>query len=529
MSSSDLFQFLNDVYDLMPDKDQMRFGELWKAYEQTYGHVWMTMLERKASASINYLPLYNNLRWLKHKFDSTSQIKRSAYYRNNQDVSKGLDLSLRYLVKFSVDGGAPVEIDLRGNTPIKTTGQEIVDSFNAAAGFEFAKLVVLGALIDFRSSTTGPTSDITFYPTSSPAQDASALVLGLDPNDLPISYPKFKFEYQLDDKYIVAIPNLRDAIRDDSVGLVLSENTDYVIEFGSGIISFLTAPPAALWAKDNLVNLETPYNNFGYLMDIYNTNKESYLKAIKGLWYAFWTGPRPENMRIALYLLFGLPVMSLDGVVKDITATDITVTYLDGSEEVFAIPSGLKAIVGIGDELKRFTPLVDGISVVDKINKPGFLEDDVGVPGIEPFLTENASRGAGPDTDETKALKTVAENSYLPQIDVNAFISPDISLANVKTFLKNIQPKSRTFLFQVVVGIFSDELVFGEDIGLDINIDVTPNLDSNPNTFAQQSDLNDAEVNPSITLDSEVIGVGEKTDIEVYHSAVLVDSFTIEG
>lgn len=531
MASNDIFGFLNDVYDLLPERDQDRFGELWKAYEQTYGHVWMTMMERKAAATIDYVPLYNNLRWLNHVFNDSNKVLRAATYRTNQDVSKGLDLSIRYLIKFSIDGGSPIEVDLRGNTPTATTNTEIVTKINTAAGFRFATLVVLNALIDFTSSTKGPTSSITFYPASTPAADASAIILGLDPGDLPITFPKFPYEYLLGDKFIVAIPTLQDKIIDEKVETLLTEGVDYEIEFGSGVISFDAVPPASMWAKDTLVNLETPYNNFGFLMDLYDTNTENYLKAVKGLWFAFWTGPRPENIRTSLYLLFGLPTATLDGTVTAVSLTEITLTYVDGSVETFAIPTNLVATVTEGQQVSRFTPLVDGIQVFDKINRPGFLRNEVGFPGVEPFLTENATLGSDPSTDEYKALFTIEENSYLPQINVDAFISPDINLRNVRTFLKNIQPKSRTFLFQVVVGIFRDELVIDELLGLDISLDVTPNVDSNPNTFAQQSDLDDAETNDDtgIVLDGEVVGIAEYAQIDVYESAILVDSFMAEG
>jgi hypothetical protein len=62
-------------------------------------------------------------------------------------------------------------------------------------------------------------------------------------------------------------------------------------------------------------------------------------------------------------------------------------------------------------------------------------------------------------------------------------------------------------------------------------MDVTPNLDSNPNTFAQQSDLDDAEVNDDtgIALDCEGFTAVDWVGVEVRHSATLVDSFTLTG
>ena len=529
--ADDIFNYLNEVYSLLSEKDRYRFADTWKAYEQTYGDVWTKVFERGLAVNVNTTPLYNNQRWLSHKFDSTTKYSRSAVYRGNQDLSKGINLSVRYLVKISVDGASPIEVDLRGVDPTSTKNYEIVNKINAAFGFEFASLVVLDALVELTSKTAGPSSSITFYVPSAPAADASALIFGLDSGDFPETFPTFKYAYLLQDASIVGIPTLQNKIHDNQATVVLQENTDYSIEFGTGIISFKVEPPELMWAKNNLMNLETPYNNFGYLMDFYDKNSPEYLKAVQGLWFAYWTGPRPENIKRALYLLFGLPTASKDGVVTKVTGTTITLTYTDASTEDFAIPVDLVAIVAEGEAVTRFQPLVDGIDVFDKVNKKGFVETEVGRYGLSQFLTEKATLGIGPDTDETKALKTVEENVYLPQINVNAFISENINLGNVKTFLRNIQPKSRTFMFQVLVGTFLDRLELDEKIGIDINFDVTPNIDSNMNTDAQQSDLDDAETNPltGIILDSEGMALSDKLDIEVYQFAVLVDSFSVEA
>ena len=113
MASDDIFGFLNDVWDLLPGEDRVRFGELWKAYEQSYGAIWMKMMDSSLASNIDHIPLYNNQRWLKHLFDATTEVDRAAAFTTNQDVSQGINLTLRYLIKFSVDGGAPVEVDLR--------------------------------------------------------------------------------------------------------------------------------------------------------------------------------------------------------------------------------------------------------------------------------------------------------------------------------------------------------------------------------------------------------------------------------
>lgn len=547
-NAADIFNFLDDLWELLPEADRNRFAETWKAYEQVYGDVWTKIIEQKMAGNIDYLPLYNIQRWLKYSFNTSSAINRAARYRSNQDLSQGINLSTRFLIKMAVDGGTPVEIDLRGTIPFTTRLVEITTRVNNALGAQVAFAVEGDQLLEFRSPTTGPLSSLEFFETSSPANDASEIILGKDPiADFPMKVPKFPYEYSLPDRLIVGIPSLQNKIRAESITVELFEDTDFAVEFGSGTISFATQPPAVMWARDTLVNKETPYNNYGFLLDVYDSNTPAYLKAIKGLWFAFWTGPRPESIRRALYLLFGLPTASQTGVVTKINEVAITLTYDDGTSETFQIPPELMATVILNQRVTRFEPLVTGIQVFDKINYPGFLTREVGRFGVQPFLTENATRGTSPDTDESKALRLLEENTYLPQIDVNSFISPDIRLGNVRTFLTNLQPRSRSFLFQVLVGVFREKYTLLDEgptsrtdsyfpngvpsLGLHVSFDVTPNVDHNPNTEAEQAELDAIEANDTnetLSLDEGFLN-GDKIEVEVYHGVSLVDTFSLEG
>lgn len=547
-NAADIFNFLDDLWELLPEQDRNRFAETWKSYEQVYGDVWTKIIEQKMAGNIDYLPLYNVQRWIQYSFGDDYKINRPARYRSNQDLSQGINLSTRFLIKMSIDNLPPVEIDLRGADPFNTRLTEIVLRINNTVGQTVAFAVEGNQLLEFVSPTIGPTSSIEFYPTGSPAQDASEIILGLDPiDDLPKKVPFFPYEYTLPDKFIVGIPSLQDKVREENVTTELLEGDDFAVEFGTGIISFKDLPPESMWARDTLVNKETPYNNYGFLLDVYDSNTASYLKAVKGLWYAFWTGPRPENIRRSLYLLFGLPTASQAGIVSKVNETSITLLYDDGTSEVFTVPSELKPTVVLNQRVTRFEPLVTGIQVFDKINYPGFLTREVGRFGVQPFLTENATRGSDPNTDESRALRMLEENTYLPQIDVNSFISPDIRLGNVRTFLTNLQPRSRSFLFQVLVGVFREPLTVLDEgptsqtspdfpngipsLGLHISFDVTPNVDYNPNTECSQEDLDAIEANDTnetLSLDEGFL-MGDKVEVEVYHGVTLVDTFTIEG
>lgn len=553
VDSQYIFDYLNDIWDLLSEQDRMRFGETWKAYEQTYGYAWMQQFEINMGNSIQYLPLYNIKRWLQHEFDDTTALNLAASFTSDQDFTLPIDLEDRYLVDVSIDGGPTIEVNVQGPTPGVTTLTEIVTAINTAFGKTIAFAIDQNKLLEIVSPTEGPTSTITFYPASNPSKDASAIIWGLDPIvQLPLTTPEFPYAFQLGEGDIVGLPSLQSTVHNpgEIPGLetiILTENVDYVVEFGNAVILFAEPPPAFMWAPDTLVNYQTPYNNFGYLMEYYDTNNANYLKAVQGLWYAYWNGPRPDNIRNALYLLFDLPTASKTGTVTSITNTNITLTYTDMTTETFPIPNGLSAIVLIGQSVTQFQPLVSGINVYDKVNYPGFLIKEVGRPGVQPFLTQFATRGVGPDTDETMALTLLENTTYLPQINVYAFTNPSINLANVQTFLRNIQPRSRTYLFQIVVGIVFDQLELLDEgltghitpqwpngqpaLGLGISFDATSNVDWNSNSMGDLAEWEDAENNPYtyLTIDDSFLNFGEYGQIDVFEGVTLIDSFMIEG
>ena len=108
---------------------------------------------------------------------------------------------------------------------------------NQVVGKNIASAVDANQLLQFVSTTKGPLSSLTFYPASTPSKDASEIILGFDPTvDLPTTFPKFAYSYQLGDPFIVGIPSLQNLIHDELVTVLLNEEVDYQILFGAGII-----------------------------------------------------------------------------------------------------------------------------------------------------------------------------------------------------------------------------------------------------------------------------------------------------
>lgn len=526
MSNQHYFNFLGTVWDLIPESDKDRFGELWFSYEQIIAATYQEFGEARLSIAVKDVVQYNTKRWLPYAFDENSFVPKPAIFTSTQDLSQGVNLIGQYLIRLNIDNGTPIEIDLRGALPVTTTLSEIISKINTAVGFTLARAVSDNALLQLVSTTLGPDSKIGILVPSDPLKDATEYVLGILQSQLPVEVPEFPWVYGLQYANIYSIPELRSHIRDETVSLELTEGVDYILERQFNTIRFKTEPPTEMWAKRTLFDDETPWNNFGFLMGVYQPNKPSYKAVIQGLWYAFWSGPKPDNLRRALYLLFGLPTAQEICTVTAVSTTVITTASPDGIIRDFDIPVGLLAIVTVGQVLQKFQPLVDGIDVFDKINNPGFIDSEIGRAGIQRFLTDEASRGSG-DTDETKALTMLEEHTFLPQISVDAFISPDIDLGSVKTFLDSIKPLSKAYLFQVIVGTFRDNMPLVEQLDMDIGIDITPNFDNNQTTFLPLVDLQTYETtnNDALNLDSEGFSFGEAVEIDVYHGPTLVDSF----
>jgi hypothetical protein len=520
-SSKHYFKYTSAVFDFLNDKDKERLGHLWKGYEQVFAATYQKWLEGDLNTSINTIQPFTTERWLPYDFEASKLIKRPATFTSNQDISGGVNLSLRWLLRFRINGVDEFEVDIRGPNPATTTINQIISRINNAVGFRFARGVFENTILQFNTRMLIPDASIEILPATIPLRDASEFVLGLLPADLPQRFPEFPFTYPTgySDIQIAEIPTMQNKIRDDNAPTILASGVDYSFDRVTQTISFKSEQATSLWARRTFVDQETPWNNYGFLMDIYQPNTQGYSNVLKGLWFAFWNGPRPELIKRGLYLLFGLPVSPFAGTISSVTPNSISITSVTGQISEFVIPPGLLAIVTVGQEVDQFQPLTDGINVFDKINRAGFIENEIGRAGIERFLLNDATRGLAPDTDESRALIMLEENTFLPQISVESFISPEINMGNVRRFLDDIQPLIKAYLFQVIVGEFTDILKIKEKLTLAIELDVTPNLDYNQTTFLLPSILSDyelfPELHPELNLDSDIVKIEEIVEIEV--------------
>lgn len=489
------------------------------------GSVYQRWLDADLSIAVRDVVQYGEERWLPYTFTSANQVLSPPTFTATQDLSQGVNLTSIFLLNFQIGSSPSFEVNVQGSIPSATTIDEIVAAINAAAGFTFAKAILGNSTIQLTSPGVGPNFSITILPATVPAEDATQAILGINPVNLPAVFPLYPYIYTLPYTNVVSIPTIQDKVRNESYTVLWTEGINYAIDSTTGFIGFAVQPPSSMWARRTLIDEETPWNNFGWLLGVYQKNLPSYLSIIQGLWFAYWNGPTPENVQSALYLLFGLPAAREASVVTAVTATTIQTTSSSGLTRTYNIPSLLNAIVTVGQSVARFQPLVNGIEVYDNVNTPNFVTNMIGRPGIQAFLTQNATRGFG-DTDETKALTLLLAHTFLPQISVNAFISTDINLANVLSFLRNIKPLTSAFYSQIINGTFSDDIVIGDNSGMAIRMDVTPNVDSNQTSLLPPTELLIYETvdNIPLDLDSDGFQCQESVTIQIYINGVLLSS-----
>jgi hypothetical protein len=525
MASSTYLEFLGTVWDSLPEEDKGRLAELWMAYEQCASSVYQKFFEDKLNVAIADILPYSTERWLPYVFDDTTAVSRPATWLSTQDLSEGVDLSKKYVLRLSLDGKDPVEFSVQGEVPEKTKIHEIIAKINFVVGYPLASTVKNGAVVRLTSRTAGLASSIRILETARPEENASEYILGVAAQELPRAVPDFPHVYAVPYKSVSSIPTLQDAIREDSVQDVLTEGLDYRVE-SAGILSFKQRPLANMWARRTLLDQENPWFNFGFLMDVYQKNSPRYVDILQGLWYAYWTGPKPVNLKRSLYLLFGLPAAKEDCTVVSVGRSEIVTLSPQGVQRTYAVPSGLSPTVSVGQLLSKYETMVTGIEILDKVSSPGFISEYIGRSGLDRFLTEGASRGVG-DTDETKALRMLEEYCFLPQIEVDAFISPEIDIGAVKAFLDNIRPLNKTYLFQAVTGTFRDQLGVTDGYGYLWDVDLSGTLDANDTTYSSAEELlaHEQSANPSFAVDPNGVVFQEDAMLEVRSFNALIDAF----
>jgi hypothetical protein len=426
-----------------------------------------------------------------------------------------------------------IEVDCRGNFPERTTSEEIAAKINNTVGWQIVETAYAGSLLKFTTTRKGPDAILEMTSPSDKSKSGMELILGIKPEELPLNCSPYPWRYKLPSEHrIWEIPTLQDKVRDLSIETMLRTTEHYVIT-PERYIHFKQQPPSVMWARDTRVNERLPAYNYGWLVDYVDSDRlpSDYLFILQGLWFAYWMGPRPEFIRRCLCLLFGLPVSTAAGIVVDVQPaannySTGTVTVADrdtGDQLVYTIPTGLQPDVHVGSVVEKFTPLCTGINIYDKMNRPGFVTTDIGRGNIGRFLAKDATWGEG-DTDETKALRLLEEHTFLPEINVFAFVRPNISIKQIRQFLDAIKPLHKAYHLQMIIAAPDEPIDVREKFRWLYDVNLTPTLDSN--LWRKQYEQTRYEYDSGscegasleLHLDSEVLQFTESATITVRDS-----------
>lgn len=564
ITSSFLWRFLDDVWDLLPTEDRDLFQSYWKGQLQIAASLEHRILEISQSTQVSEVPVFTTERWNRFQmtddfcdlFQQVDQLilsglapakisRETAFFDtikvtslsgqiHHEETIRFFDNSVRHLrygkiingtisltlgaLEFTpgrdyvinlADGSIqaldtgripPTEIltvryshseyklDLDykvvtvDNSVERTVSSAILSGSTVSVTYTYngtvtvpmegtSASVAIGTLTDATKDFSGLLPNRTLTIPSGPNAGIYSINAVLSPTQIQIAelFPAIQESdviYSINafphgvrvDKRIVSIPVLQDLV--DVPTSVLVEDVDYRVLNGVlGVrAAFLKSEigPAEkrtcqAWAEVTKLNLETPYRNFGVLIDFFRENSESYKLALQGLWYAFWTGSTPNNLQRGMHILLGLPFAKRAGVVTRIDSINgyIDITDPRGQVLTYTIPDELVAVVAVGDSVDRFASLTNGVKIIDRNNEPGFVANRLGRAGISKFLTSNATIGVG-NSDETKALTLLENHLFLPQILVEA-ITQSVNVAELVTFLDNMKPSWTEYVFSFLV------------------------------------------------------------------------------
>jgi len=590
ISSSFLWRFLDDVWDLLPTEDRRLFESYWKGQIQIAASLEHRILEMSQSTQMATVPVFSTERWNRFQmnedfcdlFEQTDQVllamtasaalsRETAFFETvrvtslsgqiyHEETIRFFDNAVHqlrygkiiagtisimlgaieltsgrdYVVNLSdgsiqaLDEGRipPTEIltvryshseytlnldyvvdSVRGSIA-RTAASAIPDGATVAVSYTYngtvtvqmegsRASVAIGTLTDLAADFSGLLPNRTLTITSGPNVGTYSINAVLSPTELQIA-ELFPVAQATDVGYsinafphgvrvsssIASIPVLQDLI--DSPTSILVENVDYRVSGGvlgvrAAFLKSEIGPEAnrqrQAWAEVTKLNLETPYRNFGVLIDFFRENSENYKLALQGLWYTFWTGSTPGNLQRGMHILLGLPFAKRDGTVTSLTSTSIGITDSRGQILTYSIPAGLAAVVAVGNAVSRFDSLTTGVTITDRNNEPGFVANRLGRAGISKFLTSNATLGSGL-SDETRALTLLENHLFLPSILVEA-LTAVVNVNELTTFLDNMKPQWTQYVFSFA-SEETEGLLVSEDLPpTEINFDLSTTVSNN--------------------------------------------------
>jgi hypothetical protein len=182
---------------------------------------------------------------------------------------------------------------------------------------------------------------------------------------------------------------------------------------------FLDSLLEPAWFKNVQIDTNTPFNNFGYLIDFAPDEEgttQEYVDLLKSLWAAFVGGSTHWVMENFGRIMLGSPFARFPGVVQAVLPQADGTYFIDilgddGALRRFTLDGFPPAVTG-GDVVTRFTALGGGLNVLDSTVEPGwYLRFALFLYAIE-GLSSTFDVAALFDKGRRSTLKVSATSAY---------------------------------------------------------------------------------------------------------------------
>lgn len=161
---------------------------------------------------------------------------------------------------------------------------------------------------------------------------------------------------------VLTVPMLQDTITDPQTEFL--EGVDFYIE--GSTFKFQEPPPQLLWAEYAGYDEQQIRNNFGLNVGLDEGASDLYKAKVRGLYYAFFQGPRVEAIRIGVHIQVGLPIADKAGTVEALNPAFSGVLGLIRVAGIdYFYPNVVGTPLSVGDDVALFAPLSNGVEIVD--------------------------------------------------------------------------------------------------------------------------------------------------------------------
>ncbi len=221
---------------------------------------------------------------------------------------------------------------------------------------------------------------------------------------------------------------------------------------GAGGVSFRDLPTRdRMWIPLAQVDHRHVQRLYGPLVDLtVDVSSESYLRRVQGAWFALFSGPAIENVRIGIHLAMGLPVAKEAGVVQRVYERVDTlgrviergmVIVNDRGALTYQIPPTVQGITwlhGVGATVARFEPLTEGVEVLD-------------------FQTDENWHLRFRDVGDAERF-----NTFGVFVDTNV-LTDDSSLSDAIKFALRIKPTTAKLVMHFLLTAGNEEILVEDD------------------------------------------------------------------